>query len=52
MPAEEGVDVHARLEELGESQVRLLLSTGGLPHSFHLPAVHWLASKEKKDKPK
>ena len=47
MADEESVDVQARLEELGESQVRMLLSNGGLPHHFHLPAVEWLASKEK-----
>ena len=42
------VDMHGRLEELGEDQVRLMLSTGGLPHFMHLPAIHWLAEKKKK----
>ena len=50
--ADEEVDVQKRLEELGESQVRMLLQTGGLPHSFHLPAVNWLAEKEKQKKKK
>lgn len=35
----------ARLEELGEDQVRLLLSNGGLPQPLQLAAIKWLAKK-------
>jgi hypothetical protein len=36
----------ARLETLGESQVRLLLKTGGLPPSWNLTIIKWLTEKD------
>jgi hypothetical protein len=36
----------ARLEELGEAQVRLLMSSGGLPSAWQPVVLKWLAAKE------
>jgi hypothetical protein len=38
-------NVLARLEELGATRVKLLLSTGGLPNEWHVAAMHWLGEK-------
>ena len=44
------IDVHKRLDELGEAQVRLLMSTGGLPTQWHVSIYDWLSKKEKEQK--
>ena len=46
----EGINLTARFEELGEQQVRLLLSTSGLPQSSQLPAINWLTKKDQEAK--
>ena len=43
-------DAHKRFEELGPEQLHTLVSTGGLPARWHLPAIHWLAAKERAGK--
>jgi hypothetical protein len=47
MPDDDDVDVEARLDQLGEAQVRLMVSAGSLPVHWHVPIVEWLAKKEK-----
>ncbi len=42
----------ARLEELGERQVRTLASTDGFPHHWRIGVQEWLRAKEKAGKPK
>jgi hypothetical protein len=36
----------ARLEELGENQVKLLMSTGGLPTGWQPVIIEWLRTKD------
>jgi hypothetical protein len=38
--------IRARLEELGVSQVKTLVATGGLPTTWNLKVAKWLAEKE------
>lgn len=40
----------ARLEKLGESQVRLLLSSGGLPPVWNLTIIEWLSAKDQENR--
>lgn len=40
----------ARLEELGETQVRLLLSKDGLPSTWNLVVIEWLGQKASEQK--
>lgn len=42
--------VTSRLEELGDSQVRLLLSSGGMPSGWQRVALPWLAAKEQQQR--
>lgn len=42
----ENEQIIARLEHLGEKQVRLLMSTGGLPPLWNARIVEWLAVKD------
>ena len=42
----ENEQIRARLEALGEKQVRLLMSTGGLPPGWNVRVVEWLADKD------
>jgi hypothetical protein len=42
----ENEQIIARLEQLGEKQVRLLVSTGGLPTGWNTRIVEWLAHKD------
>lgn len=37
--------INARCAELGEAQVRALMSTGGLPHTWTVPVLAWLAKQ-------
>lgn len=39
-------ELRAHLETLGATQVRLLLSNGGLPDALHPGALRWLAEKD------
>jgi hypothetical protein len=45
-------EIRARLEELGVTQVRLLLSTGGLPTTWQPNIVRWLAEKDQAEQQK
>jgi hypothetical protein len=46
MPVSENDQIIARLEGLGEQQVRLLVSSGGLPTSWNVRIAEWLATKD------
>jgi membrane protein YqaA with SNARE-associated domain len=52
MDPEEKSRVVSRLEEMGESQVRTLLLTGGIASSWHGAAAGWLAEKDAVEKRK
>jgi Trk-type K+ transport system membrane component len=43
-------DVSEHLESLGESQVRLLLLTGGLPGMRRPAIIKWLTEKEREER--
>lgn len=43
---------NAWLENLGEAQVRLLLTNGGIPQGHHTRAIEWLAQKDRDSKQK
>jgi len=36
----------ARMEELGEAQMRLLMQNGGWPQTYHAATIEWLAKKD------
>ena len=44
---EPGDQIIQRLDELGETQVRLLVSNGGLPSDWNLTIIKWLSEKDK-----
>lgn len=44
--AQRHLDIHRRLDELGASQVELLLRTGGLPNVWGPIICDWLRAKE------
>jgi hypothetical protein len=39
-----------RMEQLGPAQVRLLVSSGGLPSGWEVHAVEWLAKKDQEER--
>jgi hypothetical protein len=49
MPTEND-QIIARLENLGADQVRLLVSTGGLPSGWNVRIVEWLAVKAQEER--
>jgi hypothetical protein len=43
-------DIVARLEQLGPTQVRLIMSSGGLPPHWNVHIAEWLAIKDQEER--
>jgi hypothetical protein len=46
----ENDQINARLEQLGPNQVRLLISSGGLPTGWNVRVAEWLAAKDQEER--